>query len=240
MEVSAISSISSITPLTLAKVHEIMTSNKISNSQKTEFVRHYKTQIQEVLDVKLTGIEYKWIMGCRPLQKFRFLKNSITKRGDKKMLANVLELDPSDVDNYIENVTEALKETDELDFLPRDQLDAIKTYIYRHGSKDGIKTFLDYELRRSDDIIKTLYRTLEYHTGGVADYFIRPVHRMSNTTMIHLYNVIDKNIRAALDNNSITKEQYNETAHWALVRIYQIQNNSTLINAIKTYKVLNQ
>lgn len=240
MEISAISSINSLTPLTLAKVHEVLTSNKISHNQKTEFIRHYKTQIEEVMDIKLSGVEFKWIMGCRPLQKFRFLKNSITKRGDKRMLANVLELDPSEVDSYIQNVTEALKEVDELEFLPKDQLDAIKTYIYRHGSKDGIETFLDYELRKSKDVIKTLYRTLEYHTGGVADYFIRPVHRMSNNTMVRLYNVIEKNIRTALENNSITEEQYNETARWALVRIYQIQNNSKLINAIKTYKILKQ
>ena len=84
-----------------------------------------------------------------------------------------------------------------------------------------------------------MYRTLKYHTGGVADYFIRPVHKMSNNTMIQLYNVIDKNMQSAVEKGSITEEEYNKTARWALVRIYDIQNNSKLINAIKTYKVLN-
>ena len=240
MEISAINSIDSLTPITLAKVHEILTSNKISHGQKTEFIRHYKTQIQEALDIKLTGTEYKWIMGNRPLQKFRFLRNSVTKRGDKRMLAMVLEIEPCEVDEYIENVTEAIKEVNELDFLPKDELDAIKTYVYRHGSKDEIVDFLDYELRKSKDVLKTLYSTLEYHTGGIADYFIRPVHRMSNSTMIELYNVINKNLQSTYKTGSISKEQYDNNAKNALIRIYEIQNNSKIINAIKTYKILKQ
>jgi len=240
MEISAISSIDSLTPITLTKVHEVLTSNKISHNQKTEFIRHFKTQIQEALDVKLTGAEYKWIMGNRPLQKFRFIKNSVTKRGDKRMLAMMLEIDPCEVDEYIENVTEAMKEVNQLGFLPKDEIDAIKTYVYRHGSKDGIVEFLDYELRTSKDLIKTLYSTLEYHTGGVADYFIRPVHRMTNLTMVRLYSVIDKNLKNALKSGSITEEEYDKTAKNALIKIYQIQNNSKLINAIKTYKILKQ
>ena len=154
------------------------------------------------------------------------------------MLAMLLEIEPCEVDEYIENVTEAMKEVNQLDFLPKDEIDAIKTYVYRHGSKDGIVEFLDYELRTSKDVLKTLYSTLEYHTGGIADYFIRPVHRMTNNTMIRLYNVIDKNLKSAYESGSITKEQYDKDARNALIRIYQIQNNSKLINAIKTYKIL--
>jgi hypothetical protein len=55
MEVSAISS---ITPITLLKVHEVLTSNKISQREKTDFLRHYKTEIQEAVDVKLSGAEF--------------------------------------------------------------------------------------------------------------------------------------------------------------------------------------
>ena len=240
MEISAISSIDSMTPITLSKVREVLTSNKISQGKKTEFVRHFKTQIQEALDVKLTGIEYKRIMGTRPLQKFRIFKNSITKRGDKRMLAMLLEIEPAEVDEYIKNVTEAMKDVNELGFLPKNKMDSIKTYVYRHGSKDEIVEFLDYELRTSKDVLKTLYSTLEYHTGGIADYFIRPVHRMTNNTMIRLYNVIDKNLKSAYETGSITREQYDKDARNALIRIYQIQNNSKLINAIKTYKILKQ
>ena len=82
-------------------------------------------------------------------------------------------------------------------------------------------------------------KTLEYHKGGVADYFIRPVHRMSNKTMIKMCKVIDKNIKSAMESGDITKEKYDEAAQWALVQIYNSQNTSKLINAIRPYKVLN-
>ncbi len=235
MEVSAINS---ITPITLSKVHEVLTSNKISQREKTDFVRHYKTEIQEAIDVKLSGAEFKWIMSKRPLQKFKPLKNSLTKRGDKIILSEMLEIEPCEVENYISNVEDALADINKLGFLPKDKLDAIKTYIYRHGSKDEIVEFLDYELKTSGDILKTLYRTLDYHTNGLADYFIRPIHRMSDLTLIKLYNVIDKNLKNAMKTGSISEEQYYKTAKQTLIRIYQIQNNSKLINAIKTYKIL--
>ena len=235
MEVSAINS---ITPITLSKVHEVLTSNKISQREKTDFVRHYKTEIQEAIDVKLSGAEFKWIMSKRPLQKFKPLKNSLTKRGDKIILSEMLEIEPCEVENYISNVEDALADINKLGFLPKDKLDAIKTYIYRHGSKDEIVEFLDYELKTSGDILKTLYRTLDYHTNGLADYFIRPIHRMSDLTLIKLYNVIDKNLKNAMKTGCISEEQYYKTAKQTLIRIYQIQNNSKLINAIKTYKIL--
>ncbi len=235
MEISAINL---ITPITLSKVHEVLTSNKITDSQKTDFVRRYKTQIQEAIDVKISGTEFKWIMSNRPLPKFKPLKNSFTKRGDKIMLAKMLCIEPAELDDYISEVEDAMQDFDNLGFLPKDKLDAIKTYVYRHGSKDGIVVFLDYELRSSTDMLKTLYSTLDYYSGGLADYFIRPIHRMSNKTLIKLYNVIDKNLKNARDTGSITEEQYDKTAKSALVRIYQLQNNSKLINAIKTYKIL--
>ncbi len=240
MEISAINSINSVSNINLSTVREILSSNKISQSQKTVFMRKYKTEIQQALDIKLSGTEFNWIMKNRPLQKFKPIKNSLTKRGDRIMLANALGIEPAELDDYIENVSEALEDIDKLSFLPKDKLDSIKTYIYRHGSKDDIVNFLDYELKTSKDILKTLYTTLDYHTNGLADYFIRPIHRMSNLTMIKLYNVIDKNLSAARDIGSISDEQYNKVARSALIRIYQIQNNSKLINAIKTYKILKQ
>ena len=240
MEISAINSINSVSNINLSTVREILSSNKISQSQKTVFMRKYKTEIQQALDIKLSGTEFNWIMKNRPLQKFKPIKNSLTKRGDRIMLANALGIEPAELDDYIENVSEALEDIDKLSFLPKDKLDSIKTYIYRHGSKDDIVNFLDYELKTSKDILKTLYTTLDYHTNGLADYFIRPIHRMSNLTMIRLYNVIDKNLSAARDIGSISDEQYNKVARSVLVRIYQIQNNSKLINAIKTYKILKQ
>lgn len=233
-----VNAISLLTPITLSKVHEILTSNKITDSQKTQFVRHYKTEIQQALEVKLSGAEFKWIMSKRPLQKFKPVRNSFTKRGDKIMLAEMLGIEPSEVNDYISNIEDDLQDLDKLSFLPKDKIDAIKTYVYRHGSKDDVVNFLDYELTTSTDMLKTLYRTLDYHTDGLADYFIRPIHRMSNKTLIKLYNVIDKNLKNARDNGSISEEQYNETARDALIRIYQLQNNSKFINAVKTFRTL--
>ena len=234
-----VQSINSITTIDLSTIHQILSSTSISERQKENFVRQHASQINRVFKEHISISEYKYIMKNRPLRKFRFLKNSLTKRGDRIFLAETLGIDPANLDDYIGDVEETMTELNELSFLPKDKLDAIKTYIYRHGSKDEIVDFLDYELRTAKDVIKTLYRTLKYHTGGLADYFIRPVHKMSNNTMVQLYNVIDKNMRSAIEKGSITEEEYDETARWALVRIYDIQNNSKLINAIKTYKILN-
>ena len=236
MEVSPISSIKTID---LNTVQRVLSSNQISDSQKHDFIRRNKTAIQQALDVKLTGTEFRSLMKYRPLRKFRFIKNSITKRGDKILLAETLGMEPCELDDYIENIEESLAEIDKLSFLPKDKLDSIKTYIYRHGSKDGIVNFLDYELKTSKDILKTLYETLDYHSDGLADYFIRPIHRMTNKTLVKLYNVIDKNLENARSTGNISEEEKNEAAKWALIRIYQIQNNSQFINAIKTYKILN-
>jgi hypothetical protein len=131
-----------------------------------------------------------------------------------------------------------LKKLENLTFLPPDKLEMIKTYIYRHGNKDELVTFLDYELANSNDMVKTLYRTLEYYNGGVADYFIRPIHRMDNKTLVRIYGIIDKNIKLCQKEGKFSEAESKKVAKWALVRIFQIQNNSKLINAVKTYDVL--
>lgn len=235
MEVSPVDSIKTID---LYSVYKVLSSDKISDRQKTDFVRQNKTAIQQALDVKLSGSEFKSLMIGRPLEKFKPLKNSFTKRGDKILLAKTLGIELSEIDDYIKGVQEDLVDLDKLNFLPKDKLDSIKTYVYRHGSKDDIVAFLDYELKSSKDILSTLYRTLDYHTGGIADYFIRPIHRMSDNTMIRLYNIIDKNLDYAQNTGAISAEKKNEIARLALIRIYQIQHNSQFINAVKTYNTL--
>jgi len=227
-------------PLDIYAIRSVLSSSNITFTQKTDFIRKNQAEIKNVMETEISSSEFKGLMLARPLQKFRPLKNSFTKRGDKILLAKTLGIKPSEVDDYINNVKDDLKVVDDLNFLPQNKIDAIKTYIYRHGSKDGIVTFLDYELSSSKNIVKTLYTTLEYHTGGLADYFIRPIHRMSNTTMLQLYDVIDKNIESARAGGFISEEESNKIARWSLVAIYRIQNNSKFINAVKTYNVLNQ
>ena len=229
--------ISSIDINTLKKV---LTSRDISESQKVQFIQKNKTEIAYTIKINISSREFKYIMENRPLQKFRPLKNSFTKLGDKKLLANALGIPETEVNEYIANVIDNIQKTKDLGFLSEDKLDTIKSYIYRHGSKDQLLVFLDYELKHSKDMLKTLYRTLEYHMGGVADYFIRPIHKMDNKTLIRLYHVVDKNLKNAKTNGSITDEQEAKISKWALIQIYDIQNNNKLINAIKTYKVLSE
>ena len=234
MKVSAVDSID------FSTVKKILTSVEITDAQKVQFIRANKSEIRRVMEENITSSEFKSLMKTRPLQKFRPFKNSYTKAGDKIILAKTLGIKPSEISGYVKNVTESLKNTDELDFLPEDKIESIKSYVYRHGSKDQLVSFLDYELTKAKDVVKSLYSTFEYHTGGVADYFIRPIHRMDNNTMVRLYNVVDKHIKTLENNGQTSAADSERIGRWALVRIYQIQHNSKFINAIKTYKILSQ
>lgn len=229
--------ITKIDNLDFETLYKILSSNKITETQKSQFIIKNRPEIAKLVEIKISGMDYQSIMQKRSLQKFRPLKNSFTKRGDKIILAKALNINPSEVPNFIKKATDSIQ-LGNLDFLSPERVDMIKTYVYRHGSKDELVTFLDYELTKSKDKIKTLYRTLEYHSGGVADYFIRPIHRMDNKTLIKVYNVIDKHVKASKSIGLINDAESKKIALWALKQIYIIQNNSKLINAIKTYKTL--
>jgi hypothetical protein len=230
--------VSKVENINFDKLMEVMASNKISDAQKAQFFSQHKPQIEKIIETKITDSEFKDMMGKRAIIKFRPLKNSFTKKGDKILLSKALEVNTSDVNGYIKKVSTAIENTENLDFLPNDKIEMIKTYVYRHGSKDELVNFLDYELTKSKDIIKSLYSTLEYYSGGVADYFIRPIHRMDNKTLIKVFNVINKNIKQKTLEGNISEAESEKLAKWALIKIYKIQNNSKLINAIKTYNVL--
>ncbi len=232
--------ISKVDSVDLIMLQNVLASNKITESQKADFIKNNKTQIEKIIKFEVTPVEFKGLMKNRPLRKFRPLKNSFTKRGDKILLANTLGISVDEVQDYIKEAKEDMSDISDLRFLPQDKMESLKTYIYRHGSKDDIVSFLDYELHCAKDTLKTLYSTLEYHTGGIADYFIRPIHRMDNRTMVRLYNVISKHLDQAKSAGTITEKQNSDIAKWALIQIYKIQNNSKFINAVKTYSVLSQ
>ena len=224
--------------LDIASIRNILSSPKITDRQKIQFVRDNSIQIKNLIEsTPITGKEFKYMMHNRPLIRFRPLKNSFTKRGDKKILAKTLGIDSTDVDDYINEVYEAILERGEL-YHQTDKTEAVKTYVYRHGTKDQVVAFLGYELSKAKDLLGTLYNTLAYNTEGMADYFSRPVHRMDNKTMVRLYNVIDKQLSASVEAGTLAQTTADATAKWALVRIYEIQNNSKLINAVKAYKTL--
>lgn len=227
------------TTLDSSTIQNILSSQKLTELEKVKFLQNNRMQIRQVFENEtITGTEFKEMMKNRPIIKFRPLKNSFTKRGDKVLLAKTLNIDTASVDDYIRNTTEDLKKTKDLDFLPKETVKAIQTYVYRHGTKEQVVVFLDNELKQAKDVLKTLYTTLNYNEGGLADYFVRPIHRMSNNTFYKIYDVINKNLDIAQKSGSISQENKENTAKWALFQVYQIQQNSKLINAVKTYKVL--
>lgn len=232
--------IDKISGLDFATVQKVLSSANITDSQKVQFIKNNSAEIHSIMNSKITGAEFAAMMKTRPLIRFRPLKNSFTKRGDKKLLAMTLEIEPADVDDYVNELTQKLELCNKMDTITvsKSDVEAVKTYVYRHGKKEQVLTFLDYELGHAKDILTLLYKTLQYETGGVADYFYRPIHRLDNNTMVGLYNVVDKNLTKARQNGKISDAHQIDTAKWALVQIYQIQNNQRLRNAVKLYQKL--
>lgn len=230
--------ISKISNLDFDMLMKVLSSTQLTATEKSRFVQVNQPKVTEILDIKISNMDYRTLMEKRGLKKFRPLKNSFTKKGDKILLAKALGINLSEVNDYIKTTASSINDIDKIKFLGPEKMDMLKTYVYRHGSKDELVAFLDYELSQSADIIKTLYRTLRYYTSGVADYFIRPIHRMDNKTLIKVYHIINKNISKAFQDGRISEAQGDKVARWALIQIYKIQNNSKLINAIKTYRTL--
>lgn len=219
-------------------LHKVLTSDKISFNEKISYVRKNSNKIKDIIEAHITSSEYKKLMKGRPLEKFRPLKNSYTKRGDKILLAGSLGISPSEVPEYVQNASDEIASGNIEAMKQTEKMDKIKTYVYRHGSKEQIINFLDYELSTAKDKLCCLYRTLEYNSGGVADYFVRPIHRMNNKTLVGLYSIIDKHLTECQTQGLVSKSEKDRNAEWAIVRICQIQSNSKLINAVKTYKNL--
>lgn len=224
--------------LNFESFQKILESTSITDSQKVQFINENRAQIKQILETKISSMDFKTMMQKRALIKFRPLKNSFTKKGDKILLAKALEINPSEVSGYIKNVTGAINNIDSIKGLSPEKIEMLKTYVYRHGSKDELVALLDYELSKTYDLERSLYRTLEYYSGGIADYFIRPIHRMDNKTLIKVYQTINKHIKKAKAEGKIDEVRSEKVAKWALIQIYRIQNNSKLINAIKTYRCL--
>ena len=230
--------IQKIDKLNFETFQKVLESTSITDSQKVQFINQNMGQIEQIMKSKISNMDFKTLMQKRALIKFRPLKNSFTKKGDKIILAKALDINPSEVSSYIKNVAGSIQNINNIHGLSPEKMDMLKTYVYRHGSKDELVAFLDYELTQSKNLTESLYRTLNYYSGGIADYFIRPIHRMDNNTLIKVYRIIDKHIKKSITEGNLTDADSKLVAKWALVQIYKIQNNSKLINAIKTYKNL--
>jgi len=235
IRVNKIDNINPVGNLDLYKVREVITSGKITTDEKIQFLKKNHSEISHLVDEKISSTDFRTIMKNRPLIIFKPIKNSFTKAGDKKLLAMALGIPQSNVDGYIKNVTLQVRSIQDLNSMgiSKDKYDEVKTYVFRHGTKEQVINYLDYELAHAKDILQMLYHILEYNAGGVADYFIRPIHRLDNKTMLGIYNTIDKNLKSSEKAGKISDIEAQETAEWALARIYTIQNNQKLKNAVK-------
>ena len=228
MSVNKIESISNRS-LDLYSLYHIMSSPKLDDYQKLEFVRKNRQEIKNLMARKISSPEFFNMMQNRPLIKFRPLKNSYTKAGDKILFAKSMDILPSQVGDYIKNVTSAMADINQMGKLPMDKMDTIKTYVYRHGSNEQVATFLDYELKTSKDMLKTLQTTLDYGTGGAADHYVRPIHRMTNKVLLNMFNIINDNLKAAEASGIISAGKKESIAHEVLVRLYSIQYDQKII-----------
>lgn len=238
--INGINGFNPINNLDLYKVREVMTSSEISRTEKIQFLKKNHTEIRNLAKEKISSSDFEAIMDNRPLKLFKPIKNAYTKVGDKRILAIALGIKPSEVNNYIQNVTEQISTKQDLDTLgiSKDNYNKIKTYVYRHGTKAQVVNFLDYELSHTKNILTMLYETLDYHSCGVANYFMRPIHRFDNNTLINIYNTIDRNLRQSFHAGMISEAKALDTSEWALARIYEIQNNQKILNAIKLKRAL--
>ena len=226
--------ISAINSIDAFELHKILTSNKLSNRQKVEFLKNNAHILKNVSTKNITKKELEQVLKNRPLIRFRPLKNSFTKQGDMTLLAETLGVEKSEINRCINSVIDSnfliQNETD------KDNIEKMKMYVFRHGTKKQVERFLEYELSDVKTTLQKLYKTLDYDSGGLADYFSRPIHRMDNNTLARLYKIIDKSLKNSADAGYVT--DINSNAEWALIKIYEIQNNSKLIKAYDLYKSL--
>ena len=218
------------------KLRKVLTSEKLTDSQKAYFLRKNAVEIKKIIKSQISKSEFKAMMDDRPLIRFRPLKNSFTKQGDDILLAKSLGISKQNIKKYINSVIDnnfEIKNAQDLE-----NIEKTKTYVYRHGTKAQVIAFLEYELSDVKTTLQKLYKTLADNSGGMCDYFARPIHRMDNVTLSKLYNVIDKSLRNSANAGFIGNKQLKSVSEWALIRIYQIQNNSKVIRAYQEYKAL--
>lgn len=214
-------------------VYHVLSSPKLTDNQKAEFIKKNSNAIKSIAKSEISQKEFEKILAQRPLIRFRPLKNSFTKQGDDILFAKSVGITKKEIKKYINSIIDCNFENQH-----QKDIEKTKDYVYRHGTKAQVIAFLEYELSDVKLTLEKLYKTLEYNSGGLADYFSRPIHRMDDITLGKLYKAIDKSLRASADAGYIKNEDLNSHSQWALVRIYQIQNNSKIIRAYDLYQDL--
>lgn len=216
---------------------------KIENaSQNTEKKEEIKPQIP---NLKLTQADFSHLMKGRPLVKFRPFKNSFTKKGDKIMLANGLDIPLDKVDEYIEHViAEAILKFDDAEEEKQKKLletkekniELVEEYVFRHGTKEEMLKFLEHEMANQKLILKKLYKILDENVGALYRYFERPCHLLDNATAVKMYKIINRGLDEAQKAGYIDENVNIEASKWALKQIYLIQSNYKFLNAVKYFR----
>lgn len=214
-------------------VYKVLSSEKLTDAQKAQFIKKNAVAIKNLAKTDITQNEFKELMTHRPLIRFRPLKNSFTKQGDDIMFAKSVGITKKEIKKYINSIIDNNFKNQH-----PENIEKAKAYVYRHGTKAQVVSFLEYELSDVKTTLQKLYKTLEDNSGGLADYFSRPIHRMDNITLGKLYNTIDKSLKNSANAGYIKHDEINTHAQWALVKIYEIQNNSKLIRAYEAYSNL--
>ena len=240
---TAIDKIGTIKPvvnLDLYKVREVMTSNKINEAEKINFLKENHNKIKCLAEEEISGTDYEKMIECRPLKLQNPLKNVCIKFVDWKLTAQSLGVKPSKVKKYMENIVNELESMKDLKTLgiSEDVYKKIKTHVYRMGSKKQVLTILDYELHHTEKILDSLYQTLDYNSCGIANYYMFPHRRLDNKNLIKVYNVIDENLKSHSASGKISETKALRASEWALAKIYDIQNNQHFRNMIKLKKEL--
>ena len=233
--IDGIHGIGPVGPLDLYKVREIMTSNKITQTEKIKFLNENHATIKSLAEQKISGAEYEKMIDARPLKLQNPLKNIGIKYVDWKLTAHTLGIKPSEVKGYMGDIVNKLETMEDLKTLgiSEDVYKTIRTHVYRMGSKKQVITNLDYELHHTENILDSLYHSLDYNSCGIANYFMFAHRRLDNKTLIKIYNVIDKNLKLHTASGKISEANALQTAEWALAKIYDIQNNQHFQNVIK-------
>ena len=223
-------------PADTLTIYKVLSSQKISNADKCRYIRQHSDEIEDIAKNEISKEEFDYLMQNRPLIRFKPLKNSFTKHGDDILFAKSVGIDKSEINGFISGIIGsnfAIHNRQEWD-----NIEKTKSYVYRHGTKEQIVKFLEYELSDVKNVLDILYKTLDENSGGIAGYFSRPVHRMDNKTLTSIYRVIDNSLKNSMNAGYMDNEEYLRNSQKALIRIYEIQNNSRIIKAYHAYQDL--
>jgi len=114
-----------------------------------------------------------------------------------------------------------------------ERAEVIGPYIYRHGSKQQLTDYMKYELSNAKTALKNLYNILETEGRGLYYYFERPIHVCDNRTLKKMQHIIKEGLSNARDKGYITNDIYEQNVEWAIQKIYDIQSNNNLREALR-------